>query len=72
MSSTHTGLGHTTTGPLPARDRAALAAPFLFALALVPFRTGLSHTNAAPGPRWTRRDRRARADPRARAEADRC
>ncbi|MGW0885107.1 hypothetical protein [Streptomyces sp. NPDC002671] len=35
----------------PRRDRLALAAgllaPFLVALALVPFRTGLSHTNAA-------------------------
>jgi hypothetical protein len=39
------------TAPWPLRDRlavaAGLAAPFLVALALVPFRTSLSHTNAA-------------------------
>ncbi|MER7837925.1 DUF4118 domain-containing protein [Streptomyces sp. NPDC096040] len=36
---------------MPTRDRVALAtgpvAPFLVSVALVPFRTGLSHTNAA-------------------------
>ncbi|SES09537.1 hypothetical protein SAMN04487983_10319 [Streptomyces sp. yr375] len=51
-------LSHRTAGPRvasagawPLRDRlaltAGLAAPFLVALALVPFRTDLSHTNAA-------------------------
>ncbi|MEV6293565.1 DUF4118 domain-containing protein [Streptomyces sp. NPDC051896] len=42
---------HTPAHPWPLRDRlalaAGLAAPFLVALALVPFRTGLTHTNAA-------------------------
>lgn len=41
----------TTPGTWPLRDRLALTAgllgPFLVALVLVPFRTGLSHTNAA-------------------------
>ncbi|MGW4566961.1 DUF4118 domain-containing protein [Streptomyces sp. NPDC004561] len=45
------GGAHATPGPWPLRDRfalaAALAVPFLVALALVPFRTSLSHTNAA-------------------------
>jgi hypothetical protein len=59
--STETGtwrLSHRTqgsrvasAGAWPLRDRlaltAGLAAPFLVALTLVPFRTGLSHTNAA-------------------------
>lgn len=42
---------HTPAHPWPLRDRLALAAglgvPFLVALALLPFRTSLSHTNAA-------------------------
>ncbi|MFG3026046.1 DUF4118 domain-containing protein [Streptomyces sp. NPDC048254] len=54
MSSTSAGMGHATFGwpvPVPTRNGAALAAglalPFLVALVLVPFRTDLSHTNAA-------------------------
>ncbi|MER6419771.1 DUF4118 domain-containing protein [Streptomyces sp. NPDC001137] len=47
----HQGGTRTTPGTWPLRDRFALTAgllgPFLVALALVPFRTGLSHTNAA-------------------------
>lgn len=46
-----TGGTHTMSRIWPTRDRlalaAALAAPFLVAVALVPFREGLSHTNAA-------------------------
>ncbi|WP_460110052.1 DUF4118 domain-containing protein [Streptomyces sp. YKOK-J1] len=42
---------HTPAHLWPLRDRlalaAGLAAPFLVAIALVPFRTGLTHTNAA-------------------------
>ncbi|MEU9158194.1 DUF4118 domain-containing protein [Streptomyces sp. NPDC048417] len=52
MSSTFADAGHATfRWPPPTRDGAALAAglalPFLVALVLVPFRTDLSHTNAA-------------------------
>ncbi|MGW4910846.1 DUF4118 domain-containing protein [Streptomyces sp. NPDC004270] len=54
MSGTSAGMGHATFRrpvPVPTRNGAALAAglalPFLVALALVPFRTDLSHTNAA-------------------------
>lgn len=46
-----TGEARATSRTWPLRDRlavaAGLAAPFLVALALVPFRTSLSHTNAA-------------------------
>ncbi len=46
-----TGRGRAMFWTWPLRDRlalaAGLAAPFLVALALVPFRTSLSHTNAA-------------------------
>ncbi|MGW7424243.1 hypothetical protein ACWGJB_30160 [Streptomyces sp. NPDC054813] len=52
MSSTPAGMAHATfRWPVPTRDGAALAAglalPFLVTLVLVPFRTDLSHTNAA-------------------------
>ncbi|MEU6511932.1 DUF4118 domain-containing protein [Streptomyces sp. NPDC046942] len=47
----HRTRGGQSARPLPLRDRlaltAGLAAPFLVALALVPFRTSLTHTNAA-------------------------
>ncbi|MFD8815325.1 hypothetical protein ACFV23_28485 [Streptomyces sp. NPDC059627] len=47
----HRGRTRTTSRTWPLRDRlaltAGLAGPFLVALTLVPFRTGLSHTNAA-------------------------
>ncbi|MFF5139003.1 DUF4118 domain-containing protein [Streptomyces sp. NPDC013157] len=47
----HRSRTRTTPRTWPLRDRlaltAGLAGPFLAALALVPFRTGLSHTNAA-------------------------
>ncbi|MEU0968714.1 DUF4118 domain-containing protein [Streptomyces sp. NPDC005917] len=50
--TTAAGLGPATfRWPMPTRDRVALATglvvPFLVSLALVPFRTDLSHTNAA-------------------------
>ncbi|MFK0159527.1 DUF4118 domain-containing protein [Streptomyces sp. NPDC090493] len=53
MNTTHAGPVRTTFGwpTMPVRDRAALAAglvaPLLVSLVLVPFRTDLSHTNAA-------------------------
>ncbi|GGW24136.1 DUF4118 domain-containing protein [Streptomyces alanosinicus] len=47
----HRTRGSQAARPLPLRDRlaltAGLAAPFLVALALVPLRTSLTHTNAA-------------------------